>query len=110
MSRLLAKKICSKILTIQRKFGSTPLKNQILKVSILGASGHCGQTTSLLLKLCPYIQELALYDVEPTNGIANELNLIDTDCKVVSYPGKIKEALLVHTYHFNLTTVSLYLL
>ncbi|KAK5627730.1 hypothetical protein RRF57_003445 [Xylaria bambusicola] len=44
------------------------------------------QPLSLLLKLCPLVDELALYDVVPaTVGVATDLSHISTTAKVTSY-------------------------
>ena len=36
-----------------------------MKVCVVGAAGGIGQPLSLLLKLCPLVDELSLYDVVP---------------------------------------------
>jgi malate dehydrogenase len=44
------------------------------KVAVLGAAGGIGQPLSMLLKLSPYIDELACYDVVGTPGVAADLS------------------------------------
>lgn len=44
------------------------------KVAVLGASGGIGQPLSLLLKLSPWIDELACYDIVGTPGVAADLS------------------------------------
>lgn len=56
-----------------------------IKVSVLGAAGGIGQPLSLLLKLNPHINELALYDVVNIPGVAADLNHIDTDVKITCH-------------------------
>ena len=41
---------------------------------MLGASGGIGQPLSMLLKLSPAVQELGLYDVQGTPGVAADLS------------------------------------
>lgn len=45
---------------------------------VAGASGGIGQPLSLLLKTCPLITELALYDVVNTPGVAADLSHISS--------------------------------
>ncbi|KAJ5570361.1 malate dehydrogenase [Penicillium hispanicum] len=47
-------------------------------VVVLGASGGIGQPLSLLLKACPLVDELALYDVVNTPGVAADLSHISS--------------------------------
>lgn len=65
------------------------------KVAVLGAGGGIGQPLSLLMKLSPYVGDLALYDVAPTAGIACDLSHISTASRVRGYsgPGQLGEAL-----------------
>ena len=46
-----------------------------------------GQPLSLLLKMNPFIQELALFDVVNTPGVAQDLAHINTPSKVTGYVG-----------------------
>ncbi|KAI0512692.1 malate dehydrogenase [Xylaria bambusicola] len=58
----------------------------MVKAVVAGAAGGIGQPLSLLLKLCPLVDELALYDVVPaTVGVATDLSHISTTAKVTSY-------------------------
>lgn len=41
-----------------------------MKVAVCGASGGIGQPMSLLLKQCPLVTELSLYDIVHTPGVA----------------------------------------
>jgi hypothetical protein len=49
-------------------------RNMSTKVTVLGASGGIGQPLSMLLKLSPYISELACYDIANTPGVAADLS------------------------------------
>ena len=53
---------------------SSLLRNMSTKVTVLGASGGIGQPLSMLLKLSPYITELACYDIANTPGVAADLS------------------------------------
>ncbi|KAI1467206.1 malate dehydrogenase [Daldinia caldariorum] len=57
----------------------------MVKAVVAGASGGIGQPLSLLLKLCPLIDELALYDVVNTPGVATDLSHISSTAKVTGY-------------------------
>ncbi|KAK1920401.1 malate DEHYDROGENASE, NAD-dependent [Pyrenophora teres f. teres] len=50
----------------------------MVKAVVAGASGGIGQPLSLLLKNCQLIDELALYDVVNTPGVAADLSHIST--------------------------------
>ncbi|KAF2457121.1 malate dehydrogenase-like protein [Lineolata rhizophorae] len=56
-----------------------------MKAVVAGASGGIGQPLSLLLKTCPLIDELALYDVVNTPGVATDLSHISSPAKVTGY-------------------------
>lgn len=56
-----------------------------MKAVVAGASGGIGQPLSLLLKACPLIDELALYDVVNTPGVATDLSHISTPAKIIGY-------------------------
>ncbi|KAJ2906704.1 putative malate dehydrogenase protein [Zalerion maritima] len=56
----------------------------MVKAVVAGASGGIGQPLSLLLKLCPLVDELALYDVVNTPGVAADLSHISSNA--VSIP------------------------
>lgn len=57
----------------------------MVKAVVAGASGGIGQPLSLLLKLCPLVDELALYDVVNTPGVATDLCHISSNAKVAGY-------------------------
>jgi len=56
-----------------------------MKAVVAGASGGIGQPLSLLMKVCPLVDELALYDVVNTPGVATDLSHISTPAKVTGY-------------------------
>jgi len=45
---------------------------------VAGAAGGIGQPLSLLLKACPLVDKLALYDVVNTPGVAADLSHISS--------------------------------
>lgn len=57
----------------------------MVKAVVLGASGGIGQPLSLLLKASPLVDELSLYDVVNTPGVAADLSHISTAAKVSGY-------------------------
>ncbi|EDO16970.1 hypothetical protein Kpol_1041p28 [Vanderwaltozyma polyspora DSM 70294] len=58
----------------------------MVKVCVLGASGGIGQPLSLLLKLNPYVSDLALYDISDiTAGVAKDLSHINTNSDSEGY-------------------------
>jgi len=59
----------------------------VSKIAVLGASGGIGQPLSLLLKACPMISHLALYDVANTAGVAADLSHINSKAKVTAHQG-----------------------
>nr|CAD7267659.1 unnamed protein product [Timema shepardi] len=56
-------------------------------VAVCGASGGIGQPLSLLLKQCPLVQKLSLYDIVNTPGVAADLSHIDSPAQVKAYNG-----------------------
>jgi len=68
-----------------RTFSSTSRADS--KVAVLGAAGGIGQPLSLLLKLNPRIDELALYDIVNTPGVAADLSHCSTQARVAAYQG-----------------------
>jgi len=56
-----------------------------MKAVVAGASGGIGQPLSLLLKSSPLIDELALYDVVNTPGVAADLSHISSPAKITGY-------------------------
>lgn len=63
------------------------VSKRYLKVAVLGAGGKTGKPLSLMLKQCSYVDELALYDKEPTDGLVAELEQLDTVSVVTSKRG-----------------------
>ena len=57
------------------------------KVCVVGAAGGIGQPLSLLMKQCPLVSDLSLYDVVGTPGVAADLGHIDTKARVHGYLG-----------------------
>jgi len=57
----------------------------MVKAAVLGAAGGIGQPLSLLLKASPYVDELALYDVVNTPGVAADLSHIASLAKITGY-------------------------
>lgn len=41
-----------------------------------------------MLKQSPYIDELAMYDIDNVNSIATELAYMDTKCRITSAKGR----------------------
>jgi malate dehydrogenase len=62
----------------------------------LGASGGIGQPLSLLIKQSPLVEQLSLFDVQHTKGVAADLSHIETRCKVRGYVGydQLQESLV----------------
>merc|ERR1712048_563295 len=56
-------------------------------VAVLGASGGIGQPLSLLLKANPNINNLRLYDIAATPGVAADLSHCDTPANVQGFEG-----------------------
>ena len=57
-----------------RKLLSSVSRQMSTKVTVLGAAGGIGQPLSMLLKLSPYVDELACYDIVGTPGVAADLS------------------------------------
>jgi len=57
----------------------------MVKAAVLGAAGGIGQPLALLCKASPLIDELALYDVVNSPGVAADLSHISTPAKVTGY-------------------------
>lgn len=66
----------------------------LMKICMAGAAGGIGQSMSMLLKLSPMVNELNLFDIRDTPGVAADLSHIETPAKVVGYHGlgSIKDA------------------
>jgi len=56
-----------------------------VKVAVLGACGSIGQPLSMLLKMNPLVQELAMYDIQYPQGAALDLAHVPTKCSVTGY-------------------------
>ncbi|KAI6791930.1 malate dehydrogenase, partial [Hortaea werneckii] len=56
-----------------------------MKAVVAGASGGIGQPLSLLLKACPLVDELALYDVVNTPGVTADLSHISSVAKIQGF-------------------------
>ncbi|THH30319.1 hypothetical protein EUX98_g3873 [Antrodiella citrinella] len=57
----------------------------MVKAVVLGAAGGIGQPLALLLKANPLIDELGLFDIVNTPGVAADLSHISTPAKVEGY-------------------------
>ncbi|KAJ8721976.1 hypothetical protein PYW08_004378 [Mythimna loreyi] len=73
---------------VVRRYCTCPSCPSGLKVTICGAAGCTGQPLALLLKQCPLLDEIALYDQCATCGYGMELSHVDTKCKISSYSGR----------------------
>lgn len=58
------------------------------KVVVIGAAGGIGQPLGLLMKMSPYVSELALYDIAGTPGVAADLSHINSKALVKGYFGE----------------------
>lgn len=56
-----------------------------MKVVVAGAAGGIGQPLSLLLKACPLVDKLALYDVVNTPGVTADLSHISSVAQIEGY-------------------------
>jgi malate dehydrogenase len=56
-------------------------------VAVLGAAGGIGQPLSLLLKQCPLVASLRLYDIANVAGVAADLSHVNTRARVVGFTG-----------------------
>merc|ERR1711881_677615 len=77
-------------LSISRNMISRALKQASRaagNVAVLGASGGIGQPLSLLLKANPNINNLRLFDIAHTPGVAADLSHCDTPANVTGYEG-----------------------
>ncbi|GMM50939.1 malate dehydrogenase [Starmerella bacillaris] len=57
----------------------------MVKVVVIGAAGGIGQPLSMLLKMSPLIDELALYDVVNSIGVAADLSHVSSVSSVTGY-------------------------
>lgn len=79
--RQVGRKACG---TIRRGMSTVVAAAKPHKVALLGAGGGIGQPLGLLLKMQPYVTELALYDVVNTKGVAADLSHCNTPVKVTN--------------------------
>lgn len=56
-------------------------------VAVLGAAGGIGQPLSLLMKQCPLVETLRLYDIANVAGVAADLSHVNTRARVQGYTG-----------------------
>ena len=63
----------------------------MVKVTVAGAAGGIGQPLSLLLKLNPNVDELALFDIVNAKGVAADLSHINTPAVVTGHQPANKE-------------------
>ncbi|KAJ8731503.1 hypothetical protein PYW07_004667 [Mythimna separata] len=71
----------------RRRYSTCPCPTG-MKLTICGAAGCTGQPLALLLKQCPLLDEIALYDQTATCGYGMELSHVDTKCKITAYSGR----------------------
>ena len=69
----------------RRHFSKTSATNA--KVAVIGAAGGIGQPLSLLMKQSPYVDDLALFDVVNTPGVAADISHCSTNASVSGYTG-----------------------
>ncbi|CAH0400969.1 unnamed protein product [Chilo suppressalis] len=78
----------------KKKLPSVPAPRPGVQVSILGADTAIGQYLALLLKQCPCIKKLRLYEATDTQGspcnrelcnVVQDLKHIDTNCQVQAF-------------------------
>lgn len=81
------RRLISKFTWDARKSFSTTHQSNV-KVTVLGAAGGIGQPLSLLLKQCPLINDLALYDIVNTPGVTADIAHINTPARVIGFHGK----------------------
>jgi malate dehydrogenase len=73
------------------------------KVTVLGASGGIGQPLSMLLKLSPYITELACYDIANTPGVAADLSHVSDVCRMLLVVRRRRKIKTTHTNERNIS-------
>lgn len=56
-------------------------------VAVLGAAGGIGQPLSLLMKQCPLVKTLHLYDIANVAGVAADLSHVNTRARVLGFTG-----------------------
>ncbi len=73
---------CRSVPVSRRSTVITEAKAGARKVALLGAAGGIGQPLALLLKMQPYVTDLALYDIANTVGVAADLSHCNTSVQV----------------------------
>merc|ERR1712212_863846 len=68
-----------------RSFSTSSSNN--VSAAVMGAAGGIGQPLSLLLKANPNINDLRLYDIAATPGVASDLSHCDTPANVAGFEG-----------------------
>lgn len=76
----------SGFLSAFRAYSTSPKPG--FKVAVLGAAGGIGQPLGLLMKLSPYVKELALYDIAGTPGVAADVGHVNTRATTRGYAGE----------------------
>ncbi|CAK0750754.1 hypothetical protein CVIRNUC_002015 [Coccomyxa viridis] len=79
---------CRRSTVSRRSAVITEAKAGARKVALLGAAGGIGQPLALLLKMQPYVAELALYDIANTVGVAADLSHCNTSVQVTGHTGE----------------------
>ena len=69
---------CGADLSITLTYNQQPHTDSSVYSVVAGAAGGIGQPLSLLLKACPLVDKLALYDVVNTPGVAADLSHISS--------------------------------
>ena len=72
LNKIAAATLRSTVCCSSRSFSSSTSSSA--KVAVLGAAGGIGQPLSLLCKLSDHVDELALYDIVGTPGVAADLS------------------------------------
>jgi malate dehydrogenase len=78
-------KLMAQALGATRNFSVSPQAER--KVAVLGAAGGIGQPLGLLMKMNPYVTELALYDIAGTPGVAADISHVNTAAVTKGYAG-----------------------
>ncbi|CAK0783690.1 hypothetical protein CVIRNUC_006889 [Coccomyxa viridis] len=79
-------RLSQQALTASRAYSSSSTPER--KVAILGAAGGIGQPLALLMKMNPYVSDLALYDIQGTPGVAADISHINSKAKTRGYAGE----------------------
>ena len=101
---MLARSALRSVTRSNRLFSTSAARQQ--KVTVLGAGGGIGQPLSLLLKLDPYVTDLALYDIRGAPGVAADVSHVDTGSVVRCF---IKPRAIRHTNLFPLAVLGSWL-